>query len=243
MELRGRVALVTGAGRRLGRAMARALADRGMAVVIHHHASSRGAQELKKEIIEAGGTAVCFEADLTDPIAARSLPGRVVKEFGRLDALVNSAAVMHRLNFEETTPEQWDAIQDLNLRAVFFCTQGAAPALRAAGGKVVNLADLAGLEPWPMFAAHSVSKAGVVMLTKVLARSLAPEVTVNAIAPGAVLVPEDYDADERERLARATPLRRLGAPSDVISALLYLLEGGDFVTGEVLVVDGGRLIR
>ena len=243
MELRGRVALVTGAGRRLGRAMARALADRGMALAIHHHASSRGAQELKKEIVEAGGRAVCFEADLTDPIAARSLSGRVVKEFGRLDVLVNSAAVMHRLNFEETTPEQWDAIQDLNLRAVFFCTQGAAPALRAAGGKVVNLADLAGLEPWPGFAAHSVSKAGVVMLTKVLARSLAPDVTVNAIAPGAVLVPEDYDAEERERLARATPLRRLGAPSDVISALLYLLEGGDFVTGEVLVVDGGRLIR
>ena len=167
----------------------------------------------------------------------------MVEEFGRLDVLVNSAAVMHRLRFEETTPEQWDAILDLNLRAVFFCTQGAAPALRAARGKVVNMADLAGLEPWPGFAAHSVSKAGVVMLTKVLALSLAPDVTVNAIAPGAVLVPEDYDAEERERLARATPLRRLGGPDDVVAALLYLLEGGDFVTGEVLVVDGGRVLR
>jgi pteridine reductase len=166
-----------------------------------------------------------------------------MEEFGRVDVLVNSAAVMHRLGFEETTPERWDAIQDLNLRAVFFCTQGAAPALRSARGKVVNLADLAGLEPWPGFAAHSISKAGIVMLTQVLARSLAPEVTVNAIAPGAVLVPDDYDSDERERLARATPLRRLGTPSDVISALLYLLEGGDFVTGEILVVDGGRRIR
>jgi pteridine reductase len=180
---------------------------------------------------------------LTDAQAARNLAGRVLAEFGRLDVLVNSAAVMHRLSLEETTPEQWDAIQDLNLRAVFFCTQGAAPALRAASGKVVNLADLAGLEPWPGFAAHSVSKAGVVMLTKVLARALAPTVTVNAIAPGAVLVPDDYDVEERERLARATPLRRLGAPADVISALLYLLEGGDFVTGEILVVDGGRYIR
>ncbi len=150
---------------------------------------------------------------------------------------------MHRLSFDETTPEQWDAIHNLNLRAVFFCTQGAAPALRSSRGRVVNLADLAGLEPWPGFAAHSISKAGVVMLTKVLALSLAPDVTVNAIAPGAVLVPEDYDAEERERLARGTPLRRLGAPGDVVSALLYLLEGGDFVTGEVLVVDGGRRIR
>ena len=108
---------------------------------------------------------------------------------------------------------------------------------------MVNLADLSGLEPWPGFAAHSVSKAGVVMLTRVLARALAPEVTVNAIAPGAVLVPEEYDADERDRLARATPLRRLGTPVDSTAALLYLLEGGDFVTGTVLVVDGGRLIR
>ena len=107
----------------------------------------------------------------------------------------------------------------------------------------MNLADLAGLQPWPGFAAHSISKAGVVMLTKVLARALAPEVTVNAIAPGAVLVPEEYDAAERERLAADTPLRRLGSPADVVSALLYLLEGGDFVTGEVMTVDGGRILR
>ena len=243
MQLEHRVALVTGAGRRLGRAMAGALAGRGMTVAIHHHASSEGAYELKQEILDSGGLAACFDADLTDAAAARSLPERVVQELGRLDVLVNSAAVMHRLTFEETTPEHWDAILNLNLRAVFFCTQGAAPALRASHGKVINLADLAGLEPWAGFAAHSVSKSGVVMLTKVLALSLAPDVTVNAIAPGAVLVPDEYDAEERERLARATPLRRLGSPADVISALLYLLEGGDFVTGEVLVVDGGRRIR
>ena len=114
--------------------------------------------------------------------------------------------------------------------------------MREAKGKVVNIADLAGLQPWPGFVAHSVSKAGVVMLTKVLALSLAPDVTVNGIAPGAVLVPEDYSAEERERLARSTPLRRLGSPSDVVAALLYLLEGGDFVTGEILVADGGRHI-
>jgi pteridine reductase len=243
MELRGRVALVTGAGRRLGQAMARALARRGMTLAIHHHASTGGAETLRDEVRAAGGRAECFAADLTDATAARGLPGRVVDAFGHLDVLVNSAAVMRRVEFERTTPEQYDAILDLNLRSVFFCTQGAATALRAARGKVVNLADLAGLQPWPGFAAHSVSKAGVVMLTKVLARSLAPDVTVNAIAPGAVLVPEEYDADERERLARATPLGRLGSPDDVIGALLYFLEAGDYVTGEVLTVDGGRLLR
>lgn len=243
MELRGKVALVTGAGRRLGRAMAGALAQRGMTVAIHHHASASGARELRQEILQAGGRAECFSADLTNAEAAAALPGKVVGQFGRLDVLVNSAAIMQRLGFDETTPQQWDAIHNLNLRSVFFCTQGAARALRASGGKVVNMADLAGLEPWSGFAAHSISKAGVVMLTKVLALSLAPEVTVNAIAPGAVLVPEDYPPEERDRLARSTPLRRLGSPSDVIAALLYLLEGGDFVTGEVLVVDGGRFIR
>jgi pteridine reductase len=243
MELRGRVALVTGAGRRLGRALAQALGERGMTLAIHHHASSRGASQLRDTILAAGGRAACFAADLADPAEAAELPRRVVAQFGQLDVLVNSAAVMHRRSFEDTTPAQWDEVLDLNLRSVFFCTQGAASALRATGGKVVNMADLSGLEPWPGFAAHSISKAGVVMLTKVLAHAMAPEVTVNAIAPGAVLVPEEYDAEERDRLARTTPLRRLGSPADAVAALLYLLEGGDFVTGEVLVVDGGRLLR
>jgi pteridine reductase len=243
MELGGKIALVTGAGRRLGRAMALALAGRGMTVAIHHHASGEGARELEKQIVSKGGRAACFPADLTDADAARRLPRDVHSALGGLDVLVNSAAIMRHLTVEETSPADWDEIQALNLRSVFFCTQGAIPALRAARGKVVNLADLAGLQPWSGFAAHSISKAGVVMLTKVLALSLAPEVTVNAIAPGAVLVPEDYSPEERERLARETPLRRLGSPSDVISALLYLLEGGDFVTGEVLTVDGGRLIK
>jgi pteridine reductase len=214
-----------------------------MTLAIHHHASGAGAAALRDEIRAAGGRAGCFSADLTDAAAAAELPRRVVAELGGLDVLVNSAAVMHRRSFEETTPAEYDASLNLNLRSLFFCTQGAAPALRAARGKVVNLADLSGLEPWPGFAAHSVSKAGVVMLTRVMARALAPDVTVNAIAPGAVLVPEEYDAEERDRLARTTPLKRLGTPADAVAALLYLLEGGDFVTGEVLVVDGGRLLR
>jgi len=243
MELRGRVALVTGAGRRLGRAMARALAERGMTLAIHHHASAAGADELRREIVGRGGRATCFAADLADPAAAAELPRRVAAELGRLDVLVNSAAVMRRIPFEETTPAQYDELLDLNLKSVFFCSQGAAPALRAARGKIVNMADLSGVQPWPGFAAHSISKGGVVMLTRVLALALAPEVTVNAIAPGAVLVPEEYDAEERERLARSTPLGRLGDPADVTAALLYLLEGGDFVTGDVLTVDGGRHLR
>ena len=243
MELRGKVALVTGAGRRLGLAFATALADRGMRVALHHHQSGDGAAALRDAVRARGGEAECFSADLADAEAARALGPAVVARFGGLDVLVNSAAIMEHVGFEDTTPELFDRVMHLNVRSVFFVTQGAAPALRTARGRVVNIADLAGLEPWPGYAAHSVSKAGVVMLTKVLARALAPEVNVNAIAPGTVLVPDEYDAATRQRLAASAPLARLGTPQDAVAALLYLLEGGDFVTGEVLVVDGGRLLR
>ena len=243
MELAGRVALVTGAGRRLGRAFAAALAGQGAAVALHYNGSRDGAESLKKEIESKGGRAWCVKADLSDVSAVRALPGQVIDALGRLDVLVNSAAVMHHVSFEETTPELFDDVMALNLRAAFFLTQAAAPELRKRGGKVVNIADLSGLEPWPGYAVHSLSKAGMVMLTRLLAVSLVPEVTVNAIAPGAVLVPEDYDEAERERLARTTPLKRLGTADDAVQALLYLVQRADFVTGDVLVVDGGRVLR
>lgn len=243
MELRSRVALVTGAGRRLGRAIALALAGRGMHVAVHCHQSRREADVTAHAIRELGVRAEVLPADLADAGAARALPARAAGALGGLDVLVNSAGIMIRATVEETTPELWDQVQDLNLRAMFFTVQGALPWLRPARGRVINLADVGGLEPWPRYAAHCASKAGVVMLTRTLARALAPEVTVNAVAPGAVLPPEDWDAAAREHLARTTPLQRLGSPADVTSAVLYLLEGGDYVTGETLVVDGGRLIR
>lgn len=243
MDLAGRVALVTGAGRRLGRAFAAALAGRGATVAIHYNGSRAGAEALRAEVLAAGGSAECFQADLGDARAAQALAGRVIGELGRLDVLVNSAAVMHKVRFGDTTPELFDQVMQLNLRSAFFVTQGAAAELSAREGKVVNIADLAGLEPWPGYAVHSLSKAGMVMLTRVLALTLAPRVTVNAIAPGAVLVPEDYDEAERRRLAETTPLKRLGHPRDAVEALLFLVEEAGFMTGQVLVVDGGRVLR
>ncbi|HET7109236.1 MAG TPA: SDR family oxidoreductase [Gemmatimonadales bacterium] len=243
MELAGRVALVTGAGQRLGSEFARALAGRGMVLALHFNRSADGAEALRDEIRAAGGKAEVFQADLTDADAAQRLAPAAAASLGGLDVLVNSAAVMYHISFENTSVAQYDEVLDLNLRSPFFVAQGAAPMLRRARGRIVNIADLGGLEPWPGYAAHSVAKAGVVMLTKVLARALAPEVNVNAIAPGTVLVPDTYSEAERSRLADNTPLKRLGTPSDAVNALLYLLEGGDFVTGEILVVDGGRLLR
>ena len=243
MELAGRVALVTGGARRLGRAFVEALAARGMRLAVHHGASSAEANALCASLTSVGHEAASFAADLRDAVAAATLPERVVAHFGQLDVLINSAAVMERITVADTTVEQWDAILNLNLRAPFFVAQGAAPHLTKAHGTIVNIADLGGLEPWPNYAAHSVSKAGVIMLTKVLATALAPDVTVNAIAPGTVLVPDDYDAEKRAFLSETTPLKRLGKPEDAINAMLYLVEHGDFVTGETIVVDGGRILR
>ena len=242
-DLRGGVALVTGGARRLGRAFAEALAADGLRVAVHYGASESEAKETVARIEAAGGTAAAFGADLRDAVAAQALPGRVVEHFGGLDVLVNSAAVMERIPVAETTVEAWDSILDLNLRAPFFVAQQAAPHLAARRGTIVNIADLSGFEPWRNYPAHSVSKAGVVMLTKVLAVALAPEITVNGIAPGTVLLPDDWGDDRREFLAATTPLGRLGTPDDAVQALRYLVFHAEFVTGETVVVDGGRLLR
>lgn len=245
MDLHGRAVLVTGAGRRLGRAIAVDLARAGCDIAVHYHASRAGAEETVREIRAVGRRAELVAADLRDATAARALVDRAVDVLGGrgLHVLVNSAGVMVRQPVETVTPESWDETFDLNLRAYFFVAQGAIPHLRRVRGKIVNLADVAGFEPWPAYLPHSVSKAGVVMLTRALARALAPDITVNAVAPGPVLLPEAWDETTRAHFAETTPLKRLGSPEDVVSAVRFLLEGGDFITGTTVVVDGGRLIR
>jgi pteridine reductase len=243
VRLEGAGALVTGAGRRLGQAIAVGLARAGCDVAVHYHGSKAGAEATARDVRAAGRRAELLAGDLSDPAAARGLADRAARALGRLDAVVNSAAIMVRQTVETVTPESWDATLDLNLRAVFFVSQGAIPHLRRAKGKIVNLADVAGFEPWPTYLPHCVSKAGVVMLTKALARALAPDVAVNAVAPGPVLLPEAWDPATRNHIRETTPLGRLGEPADVVAAVRFLLEGSDFVTGTVVVVDGGRLIR
>ena len=243
MRLEGAAALVTGAGRRIGQAIAIGLAESGCDVVVHYHGSAKGAEETAAAVRKAGRRAALVSADLRDPSAARGLADQAARALQRLDVLVNSAAIMVRQPVEAVTPESWDATLDLNLRATFFVSQGAIPHLRRTKGKIVNLADLAGLEPWPSYIPHCVSKAGVVMLTKALARALAPDIAVNAIAPGAVLLPDDWDTQSREHIRETTPLGRIGSPADVVAAVRFLLGGTDYATGTTLVVDGGRLLR
>jgi len=241
-DLAGRVALVTGAGRRVGRALAVALGARGMHVIVHYHASSAGADETALLVTRAGGSAEVMRADLGETADAERLVDDAVGARGSLDVLVNSAAVMLRTPLGETSAADWDAMFALNLRAPYFLCQRAAPALRTARGSIINIADLAGFETWPAYVPHGLTKAAVVQMTRALARVLAPEVRVNAIAPGVVLLPEGWSDDDADRLRATTPLGRLGSPEDVAGAMLYLLDAG-FVTGEVITVDGGRHVR
>jgi pteridine reductase len=239
--LQGQVAVVTGAGRRIGRAVALRLAGEGARVVVHYRHSEAEAQAVVAEIANAGGEAVCLPADLTHPAEIARLFAEVERRFARLDILVNNAAVFAPTPLFTTTEAQWDNLLDSNLKAHFFCSQQAAPLLTASGhGRIVNFASLGGLLAWPKYTAYSVSKAGVIMLTRCLARSLAPAVTVNAIAPGTISFPDD-SPEMAEAYIRQAPLQRTGTPNDIVDAVIYLV-GAAFVTGQVMVVDGGRSI-
>jgi pteridine reductase len=242
MQLSGLTALVTGAGHRVGRAIAVALGAQKMRVAVHYNATADGAKETLRAIEKAGGTGETFGADLTRPEQLTGLVESVVKRFGGLDVLVNSAAVMLRTPLGETDASQWDSIMALNLRAPFLLSQAAAPHLRRARGAIVNIADLAAFETWPDYLVHGVSKSGVVYLTRALARVLAPEIRVGAVAPGTVLLPEGWSDADAERLRGTTPLRRNGSPEDVSNAVLFIL-GADYFTGDTIIVDGGRHIR
>lgn len=242
MELRGRVALVTGGGVRVGRALALALAREGARVVVHCHRSVDEAERTAAEIRALGTEALVLQADLSELSEVERLAGEAEAAFGGVDLLVNNASVFPAERLDEVTPQIWQRAVAVNLTAPFFLTQRLGSAMsERGGGVVVNLVDLAGLQPWAAYAAHSVSKAGLVHATRVAARALAPRVRVVAIAPGTVLPPDDLPREEVQRLADRAPLRRIGDPDDVVQAMLYLVRS-DFVTGEILVVDGGRTL-
>jgi pteridine reductase len=242
MDRSGTIALVTGGAIRVGRAISLALAGEGMRVVVHYHSSSADADRLVDEIRAGGGEAAAIGADLSRGAEVERLAREAVRAFGGVDVLVNTASVFPPERLEETGEALWDHTLAVNLKAPFLLIRHLAPVLRERRGCVVNLCDLAGVQTWAAHAAHGVAKAGLAHLTRVAARSLAPEVRVNGIAPGAVLPPESMGQDELDALAKSTPLRRLGSPDDVARALLYLLHA-DYVTGEILVVDGGRMLR
>ncbi|MBX3132695.1 MAG: SDR family oxidoreductase [Gemmatimonadaceae bacterium] len=236
-----RVALVTGAGQRVGRAIAAALAEDGWAIAAHYRQSREGAEELVASIRAQGGEAEAFGADLSDPAACEQLVNDAYDRFEGLTLLVNSAAGMQKTRLGHTTAAEFDAIVGLNLRAPFLLAQAAAR-LMPAGGCIVNIADHMAEEPWPDYSVHGIAKAGVIAMTRHLAAALAPDLRVNAIAPGFVLAPPGMPESAVQQFAEQTPLQRVGDPADVVRALRYLVSA-TFVTGETLFVDGGRRVR
>ena len=236
-QLEGQVALVTGAAKRLGRAIAVRLALEGAAVAVNYRASRKDAEAVVREIREAGGKAVAAQADVSRRADVRRLFATVKKQFGRLDILVNNAGAFFPVKFEELTDEQWDGILDTNLKSQFLCAQAAAPMMKKQGrGRIINLSSLGGLLPWPGYTHYCVSKAGSIMLTRCLAPALAPEILVNSVAPGTIQFPGEPPDEE---YIRRVPLHRTGQGGDIAGAVLYLATA-EFVTGQVLVVDGGR---
>ena len=239
-QLLNQVALVTGSGKRLGREVALGLAERGADVVIHYRSSADDARRVVAEVEKLGRRSIALQADLDDVAQIRTLFKNVGSQLGRLDILVNSAASFVETEFADTTEKEWHESLDTNLKAPFFCSQAAAPLLKTSGGCIINFADVGGILGWTGYIPHSISKAGVIMLTRCLAKELAPEVRVNALAPGTITLPEDAPMLEANFIKQA-PLERSGRPADIVDAVVYLATA-KFVTGHTLVIDGGRVL-
>jgi pteridine reductase len=242
MELKDKVCLVTGAAKRVGRTVAARLAERGATIAVHYRSSRGEADSLVDEIASKKGRASAFHADLESVAQIEKMVADVIATFGRIDVLVNSASVFYRKPIEEVTERDWDANLDTNLKAPFFLAKAAGLQMRKQGaGKVINLGDWAGIRPYNNYLPYTVSKTGIIGLTRALAKALAPEVQVNCIALGPVLAPEEYGQDEIARMVAGTLVKTMGSPEDVARAVIFFCET-DFATGATLVLDGGRLL-
>lgn len=239
LPLQGQTALVTGAGIRLGRALALALAEHGCDVIVHYNTSRKPAAETARAIRKLGRAAHLLQADLSRPAAAVQL-ARAAEKIAPVDILINSAAIFWPTELKNLTLKELDAFLDINLKSPYALSAEIGRKMKRRGhGSILNMACLSGFKAWKAYVPYSISKAGVISLTEGLAKLFAPEVRVNAIAPGTVLPPEKMPLAEREQLRQRLPLQRLGTPDDIVSAALYALCAA-FVTGQTLRVDGGR---
>ena len=244
VSLEGKVALVTGAARRIGAAIARRLHAAGANVVLHYRGANADAAQLEKDLNAARpGSALKLKGDLLAPVAPKALVDAALQRFARLDILVNNASAFYPTPVGQIELGHWEELIGSNLRAPLFLAQAAAPQLALAGGAIVNIADIHAERPLKGYVVYSIAKAGLVALTRSLALELAPGVRVNAVAPGAIAWPEDgqFAPGERERIVATTPLARTGSPEDVARAV-HFLAGAPYVTGQILAVDGGRSI-
>lgn len=243
-DLNERVVLTTGGARRIGAAIVRAFHGEGARVVVHCHRSAREAELLCDELNAARAASASFiSADLLHPSAPTQVIEHAIAAFGRLDVLVNNASTFYPTPMGEISAQQWDDLMGSNVRAPLFLSQAAAPHLRSTQGLIVNMIDIHAQRPLPRHPVYSTAKAGLVMLTRALARELAPEVRVNGVAPGPILWPDGgVDAGLKDEIIAKTLLKRTGSPDDIARALLFLAQDAPYVTGQILAVDGGRSV-
>jgi NAD(P)-dependent dehydrogenase (short-subunit alcohol dehydrogenase family) len=241
--LQGQVALVTGAGRRMGHVIALTLAREGAIVAVNYSQSRAGALETVREIRALGVDSLAIRADVSKPAQVRAMFRTVERKFARLDILVNNAGIFFRRKWDQLAEKDWDRILAVNLKGPFFCAQAAARLmLRRKRGTIVNISSLGGLEAWPSYTHYCASKAGLIMVTRCLAKALAPHIRVNSVAPGSILFPHEERSAWTENVLKTTPLQKAGRPEDIAEMVLYLVTRGDFITGQVIAVDGGKSI-
>lgn len=243
-SLEGRWALVTGAGKRIGAAIAKVLHEAGACVAVHYFRSADDAEALAAAMNAVRpASALAVGGDLRRIDALRDLVGRVVAHAGRLDVLINNASSFYPTPLETVTEEEWHDVVDSNLKAPLFLAQAAAPHLKAARGVIINIVDIHAQRPLRHYLVYGAAKAGLAMLTRSLAKDLGPDVRVNGVAPGAILWPESGMPEKTQQsILREIPLKRTGEPEDIASAVLYLVRDADYVTGQILAVDGGRSV-
>jgi NAD(P)-dependent dehydrogenase (short-subunit alcohol dehydrogenase family) len=237
--LSGKVVLVTGAAKRLGRSIARAAAAAGADVAITYRNSASEARTLIAELAQHGVEALAVRCDITDELNVREMIKEVAATLGGIDVLVNNAANYETAKFEKITLQQWDAVFATNTRGPFLVSREALPFLRKRRGRIVNMGSLGGLRPWPTHAHYCSSKAAVHMLTKVMAKALAPEIAVNAVAPGMIDLGEKAAAAFMKRMSKQTPMQRNGTAADIAAAVMFFATAPSFITGQILAVDGG----
>lgn len=242
MNMRGKVALVTGGAIRVGKAITLMLARAGAHVVINYHSSAQAAQATAEEASALGVQALAVQCDVADPDAVQAMAQQVMDRFGGVDILINSASYFGKITVPTHDLEMWRRVTRISVDGAFYVTNALAGSMRErGGGAIVNIVDLSAWNPWPGFTAHAVGKAGLLALTHQLALELAPAIRVNAVAPGAVLAPPEYGAEQRAAVAARTLLDRWGSAEDVAAAVRFLIEA-DYVTGETITVDGGEHI-
>ncbi len=237
----GRVALVTGGAHRLGRAIVEALAGDGWSVAVNYKRSGNEAKELLTSLKKRGSTAISVRGDVSRRSDVARIVSTVRERFGRIDLLVNNAGIFFETPFLTTSEEEWDRILAVNTKGIFLLSQAVSRVmLKQGGGKIINITSAGGLQAWPGYTPYSVSKAGAIMLTRCMAKALAPKITVNAIAPGTI----EMDGDDTGAFIplERIPLGRYGTPDDITSLVLYLANSSSYLTGQIIAVDGGRTI-